>query len=72
MTRTLLMANPGDGDPRADAEPVIVDTHGGSVVLELHDGRRIEMDRIELHVATGEGEQFATSGDAKHNAEEVR
>lgn len=35
-----------------EAEPIVVDTDTpGVVVLELHDGQRLEIDRTELRTA---------------------
>lgn len=53
---TLLMAlrarRPFDDAP--EAEPILVSVTGQSVVLELDDGQRIELDEAELLAAIGE------------------
>jgi hypothetical protein len=56
MPRVLLMAlRAGRPEHSPESEGVIVDTDAdGSVVLELDDGERIEIDARELRAALGE------------------
>lgn len=52
---TLLMAlRAGRPEHTPEAEPVLVSVRGESVVLELDDGERIEVDHAELIASIGE------------------
>lgn len=48
MTRTLVMAHVTDESGETEAEPVIVDTDGTRLVLDLDDGRRINLALEDL------------------------
>ena len=52
---TLLMAlRAGKAEHTPEAEPVLVSRDGESVVLELDDGERLELDAMELRAAIEE------------------
>lgn len=49
---TLLMATRrGLPEHSGDAEPVMVDRHGSSIILTLDDGEQIVFDALELAAA---------------------
>lgn len=58
--KTFLMATrAGRPEHSAEAEPVVVDSDGRVVVLQLDDGERIELDHSELAAALGLPQQEA-------------
>jgi hypothetical protein len=52
MTETLIMATrAGRPEHTPEAEPVLVELAGDTVVLTLDDGDRLELDASELRAA---------------------
>lgn len=51
MTRTLAMAHVTDEFGETEAEPVIVDADGTRLVLDLDDGRRVDLALEDLAAA---------------------